>query len=174
MKISRKNILNIFCLGVLFLNACAGNENANNSTNSSQGTVESGEKNSALIAKDDAEELGKIVNLPFAPEETTWREDAAAAAAPNPKKLTAVIKFSAEAAAAIVRQAESVKPATHSAIETEAWFPAELVAQSQLSGDETLKGATFAADIFINPPYNQGKITRVDGTNYFVLELSAP
>lgn len=171
MKISRKNILNIFCLGVLFLNACAGNENTNNSTNSNQGTVESGEKNSAPIAKDDAEELGKIVNLPFAPEETTWREDAAA---PNPKKLTAVIKFSPEAAAAIARQAENVKPATYSAIEAEAWFPAELIAQSQLSGDETLKGATFAADNFINPPYNQGKITRVDGTNYFVLELSAP
>ncbi|HXG85129.1 MAG TPA: hypothetical protein VNI84_14005 [Pyrinomonadaceae bacterium] len=172
MKISRKNILTVFCLGVFFLNACAGNENAGSSTQSNQPTADSGKENNAPVVKDDADELGKIVNLPFAPEDATWREDAAAA--PNRKKMTAVVKFSAEDAANIVRQAESLKPAVNSAIDAETWFPAELIAQSQLSGDETLKGATFAADNFLRPPYNQGKITRISETNYFVLELTAP
>ncbi|MDQ3323766.1 MAG: hypothetical protein M3525_15225 [Acidobacteriota bacterium] len=172
MKVSQKKILNIFCLGVFFLNACAGNENVNSSTQSNQTAVNPGEKNNAQIVKDDADELGKIVNLPFAPEEATWREDTIDV--PNRKKLTAVIKFSDEESANIVRQAESVKPSVNSAIDAETWFPAELIAQSQLSGDETLKGATFSADNFLRSPYNQGKVTRINETNYFVLELTAP
>ncbi len=90
------------------------------------------------------------------------------------KKLTAVVKFSSEASDNIVRQAESVKPLVAIEIDAETWFPAELVAQSQLSGDESLKGTSFAADNFLQPPYNQGKITRVNETDYFVLELTAP
>ncbi len=74
----------------------------------------------------------------------------------------------------VERQAGTYKPAAEADIDAETWFPAELIAQSQLSGDESLKGTAFAADDFLHEPYNQGKITRINDTNYFVLELTAP
>ncbi len=114
------------------------------------------------------------------PEEATWREDnlnaqasgESKSAAQERKKLTAVLRFNDDAAAKIVAQTENNKTAKASEVEAEDWFPAELVAQSQLSGDETLKGSTFPADDFFQPPYAKGNITRINNTNYFVLELT--
>jgi hypothetical protein len=34
-----------------------------------------------------------------------------------------------------------------------------------------LKGAAYAANDFLQSPYNNGKLTRINDTNYFVLEL---
>ncbi|HEX8638579.1 MAG TPA: hypothetical protein VF692_10990, partial [Pyrinomonadaceae bacterium] len=95
------------------------------------------------------------------------------AAPPTGKKMTAVLKFTAEDAARIVAQAETYRPATPAQIETESWFPAELIAQSELSGDETLKGNAYAANDFLQPPYSDGKLTRLENSSYFILELFA-
>ena len=117
--------------------------------------------------KDDIAELEKIIKLPFHPEEAIWLS------LPNEKKLVVVLKFSPEDANQIVQQAEKYQPATQSAVEADNWFPAELIAQSQLSGDETLKGNSHAANDFFQPPFTNGKITRIVDTNFFVLELTA-
>ncbi len=56
-------------------------------------------------------------------------------------------------------------------------WPARLMAaggaQSELSGDETLKGNSYAANDFLQSPYEAGKLTRLEDSNYFILELSA-
>ncbi len=82
--------------------------------------------------------------------------------------------FNAEDAGQIVSQAEKYQPAAAAQIDAENWFPAELIAQSQLSGDETLKGTSYAAGDFLQPPFNTGRITRIDNTDYFVLEANSP
>jgi hypothetical protein len=42
-----------------------------------------------------------------------------------------------------------------------------------MSGDDSLNGVAYAADSFYQEPFTSGRIVRVDGTDYFVLELSA-
>jgi hypothetical protein len=162
MNVSAKKLIGALWLGIsLLAAACANGDNANQNNLSNQAQASAAQQ----TTKDDIEELGKIIRLPVAPEEATYRADAS--------KLIAVFKFSAADAAQIVSQAERYKAATQTEIETEDWFPAELIAQSQLSGDETLRGASFAADDFFAPPYQSGKLTRVGETDYFVLELFA-
>lgn len=162
INFSAKNIIGTFWLGAFLLTAsCAETDDANQNNNSSTAQANAAQP----ASRDDVEELGKIIKLPLAPEEATYRADE--------KKLTAVLKFSASDAAQIAAQAGRYKVAAPTEIETEDWFPAELVAQSQLSGDETLRGALFAADDFLQPPFAIGKLTRVGETNYFVLELAA-
>lgn len=173
MKFLPKKIISVFCLGIFLLNGCSRIETANQNENSSlanQTANNSDEKNNPQAVKDDVEELGRVIKLPFTPEDVTWREDNLKT--PGGRKLTAILKFSAEDADNVVREAEKYKPGEASEIDAETWFPAELVAQSQLSGDESLKGATFAADDFLQTPFNKGKLTRIINTDYFVLELT--
>lgn len=166
MKFFPKKLICVFYLSLFFATACSRVENGNLAQSQTNQTA----NNNAQSVNDDVEELGKIVKLPLAPEEATWREEDLNV--PVRKKLTAVLKFNDQDAAKIVAQTDNNKTAKASEIEAEDWFPAELVAQSQLSGDETLKGSTFAADDFFQPPYNKGNITRINNTNYFVLELT--
>lgn len=182
MKFSAAKIICVFGLSVLLAGACSRIETANQNDNSAVSkNSAANEKNNAQLIKDDVEELGKIINLPFSPQEATWREDDDAASPQQngenktsaPKNLTAVLKFAPEDAGRIAAQAEKYKPAAPAEIDPETWFPAELIAQSQLSGDETLKGALFSADDFFRAPYNKGNLTRINDTNYFVLELNA-
>ncbi len=166
MNFKAKNIFGVFCLGAFFLTAaCSTNESVNQNKNSPANQTNAAQQQAT---KDDVEELGKIIRLNIAPEEATYRVEA------NDKKITAVLKFSTSDAAQIVASAQKYKPAAQTEIETEDWFPAELVAQSQLSGDENLRGAMFAADDFFQPPFTSGKLTRVGDTDYFILELAAP
>jgi hypothetical protein len=146
-------------------NANSANQNANS--------------NVASVVKDDIDELEMLVKMPFHPEEAVWREDVLGKAGdsrvpgPTDKKLTAVLRFPKEDAGKITAQAEKYKAAAPETINTEKWFPAELIAQSQTSGDETIKGSSYPANDFFNVPYTDGKITRIEGTDYFVLELFA-
>jgi hypothetical protein len=126
-------------------------------------------------ANDKVEELELLVTLPIEPEETVWREDAPVAGdnsqPPFTKKLTAVLKYSQADAVKLSGLIEQGSPPLSVGINTETWFPAELIAQSDLSGDDTLKGDSYSAANFYRAPYSDGRITRVEGTDYFVLEL---
>ena len=117
------------------------------------------------------------IRLPLPPEEAVWREDALGkpgndrVPGPTDKKLVAVLRYSREDAEKLAFMADKHRPVLNETINTESWYPAELIAQSQVSGDETLKGKSYGANDFLNPPYSDGKLTRIDGTDYFVLEL---
>lgn len=168
MKISQAKLILSLALSIFLLNACAGNRTAN--TNSFAQGVDS---NIEVVAKDNIEELGKIIKLPFAPEEATYSEINLNDGNPatNKKKLVAVLKFSVENANQIVAQAGKYNPPAPADIDTENWFPPELVAKSQETGDDFLKGVEYAANDFLQTPFVNGKLTRINETNYFVLEL---
>ena len=55
----------------------------------------------------------------------------------------------------------------------ESWYPNELIAQGELTGESTVKGQSYTAEPFLNPPYTKGKITRVENTDYFILQISS-
>jgi len=166
MKISRAKLILNLALSIFLLNACAGNKTANTNALDVDSKTE-------VAANDDIEALGKIIKLPFAPEETTYSEinlnDGSSAT--NKKKIIAVLKFSVENANQIVAQAEKYNPPAPADVDAENWFPPELIAKSQETGDEFLKGAAYTADDFLQPPYVNGRLTRINDTNYFVLEL---
>ena len=182
MKFTLLNLTAILILLVFFSSACSLDYSANNSGNQSGGNsnqINPAMANAADAAKDDVDELGKIIRLPLMPEEANyWEENLSKAddgnqiSAPKEKKIVVVLKYSPENAAELVSRLEKIKTPIESEVDAENRFPAELVAQSQLSGDETLKGKSYAADDFFQAPYNNGKITRIDDTNYFVLELT--
>jgi hypothetical protein len=167
----------ITLLIAVFFNNCSSN--GSNLSNTNSANKASNSANSVAL-KDDIEELEMTIKLPFHPKEAVWREDNLGnkntdnrVPAPSDKKLLAVLRFLKDDANKIVAQAEKQKPAAPEIISPEDWFPAELIAQSRTSGDGTLKGSSYAANDFLQMPYSDGKITRIEGTDYFVLELFA-
>jgi hypothetical protein len=108
-----------------------------------------------------------LIRLPFVPEEVAWEENA------EQQKLTAVVRFSSEDAEKMSAEVAKGGPASPDAVVVESWFPNELLAQGELNGESTVKGRSYPADPFLNPPYTKGKITRVENTDYFILQISS-
>ena len=131
-------------------------------------------------AKDDPVELGNVINLNTEPKELVYKEiklgkqdSTDRLPGPTDKKFVAVLKFSPEETEKIIERAKKYREPVAVEIDAENWFPAELVAQSQNSGDESLKGKTYAATDFLKTPYTDGKLIRIENSDYLILELVA-
>jgi len=169
MKIFRTKFISLL-LTIVFFNACSGNNTANINSSASNNS-QTANSISEIIARDDVEELGKIIKLPAAPSEATYSEINQGNSDPNGKKLVVILRFSTADANQIAASAERYKTPAPADIDAEDWFPPELVAKSQESGDASLKGIGYAANDFLQPPYTNGRLTRINDTDYFVLEL---
>ncbi len=155
-------ILALFA-SLLLSTACGNRNNANTATN----LAAKSPNDNSNAARTNSEELGLVINLPYDPEEVFWKEPPAA------KRLIAVLKFSkadSDKLAADAVRGGTPQPIT---LQCENWFPAELIALSEMSGDADLKGTAYSANAFFQAPYNAGRITRIENTDYFVLDLSA-
>jgi hypothetical protein len=108
-----------------------------------------------------------LVNIPYPSEDTVWKES------PSKKKLIAVLRFSSPDCDRLAADSEKYGRPASVTIENESWFPDDLIAQGDLSGDDTLKGIAYPANAFLQEPFNEGRLVRIEGTNYFVLEASA-
>lgn len=160
---SRSAVILASFLSAALLSACAGNNGNANATGPAKAS-NSSEKSNSL--KTNAEELGLLVKIPYQTEDIVWKEDA------GKKRILAVMRFSPADAGKVVAEAGAAgTPETSITVET--WFPDELIAQSEMSGDSALKGLSYPATAFVQEPYTIGKITRIDGTDYFILELLA-
>jgi hypothetical protein len=154
----------LFLLAIQTLTNCsspAANQNANGQTGNSSSSV------SNVVPKDNAEELALMVALPVEPEDVAWEENA------QNKSLTAVIRFSPENTARMAAEIAKYGAGTPETLSVETWYPAELIAQAELSGESSIKGRSYPADSMVNPPYTKGKITQIDNTDYFILQISA-
>lgn len=181
MKFTLVNLTAIVTLVITLQCACGGETTGDGAVSSTGNSnqIGSGDSEKSNPAQDDPAELGKIIKLPLLPEETIfWEENLnnSEIGNQNPvlkgKKIVAVLRYSPENSAQIISHIEKIKAPIDSEVDAESRFPAELIARSQLSGDESLKGKSYAADDFFQTPYTNGKITRVEGTDYFVLELT--
>lgn len=144
------------------LAGCGGTSNSNVPGRQSPANSAVANANSA---KTNAEELGLYVQIPFTTEDIVWKEE--------DKKIVAILRFSPADAAKIVAEAEKSGPPLAAEIAVQNWFPPELVAQSEMSGDSALKGMAYPANQFFLEPYTAGRVIRVEGGDYFVLEVSA-
>ncbi len=178
MRFASKIYLYIFLAGLLVFTACSNSGNTNQISNQASNQPAETNSNSVIAAKNDPAELSKIINLPIMPEDADWREEPIKkqtndnrVPGPSDRKLTAVLRYTPEDAQKLTALVETHKPAEEVELEAESWFPAELIAQSQTSGNETVKGNAYAGSDFVQTPYLNGRITRISGTDYFVLEL---
>ena len=150
----------ISSLSILNCSSPANSNEANATTGNSTSAANSG-------PKDNIEEFADLVRLPFAPEDVTWKE------ASGGKSITAVVRFSPENAAKMSTEvAKNGQPATET-LPVESWYPTELIAQSEMTGESTVKGESYPAEPFLNPPFTKGKISRVEGTDYFIIQISS-
>lgn len=161
MLFARPLILTLVVVILATSNCSRSNQNSNNSATGNTATA----SNSA--PKDNIEEFADIVRLPFAPEEVSWKETSGG------KGLTAIVRFSPENAAKMSTEAAKGGQPTAETITVESWYPAELIAQSELTGESTVSGQSYPAEPYLNPPFTKGKIIRVEGTDYFILQLSS-
>lgn len=137
---------------------------ANTNVNTAKAAESNSESNSA---KTNVEELGMLINVPYETEDIVWKE-----IVPK-KKLIAVIRLSPNDAAKVVSEIQAIEPPQNVALQSESWFPDELIAQSDLSGDDTLKGIAYSARPFLQEPFSEGRVVRIEGTDYFVIEVNA-
>lgn len=153
----------VFLLAIQSVSSCSsstGDQNANAAKANKSSSV------SNVVPKDNADELGLLVALPFEAEEVAWEEK------PENKSLTAVIRFSPENAAKMSAELTKNGAGVPETLSVETWYPAELIAQAELSGESAIKGRSYSAEAFLNPPYTKGKITQIENTDYFILQIS--
>jgi hypothetical protein len=143
------------------LPGCSSPPNNNNTANTSAPAA------SQAVPKDNVDEFAMLVRLPIEPEEVVWKER------PEQKSLTAVLRYSSENAAKMTAELAKNGKTIPETLTVEPWYPNELIAQSEMTGESTLKGHSYPAESFLNPPYTKGTITRIDDTDYFVLQISS-
>jgi hypothetical protein len=162
MQFSRPALLCLLLAGQLLPGCSRPDANAN-SANSAANTA-----NAAQVGpKDNIDELGLLVRFPFEPEEVAWKEK------PEKKQLIAVVRFSPENAQKMAAEVAKNGQPSPETVTVESWYPNELIAQGELTGESTVKGQSYPAEPFLNPPYTQGKITRIEHTDYFILQISS-
>ena len=168
MPMSKTAIILALFLFIPMLGGCGGRAGNTNAANIN--TVSANKPDPAAAGvNDNAEELAALVKLPFEPEEVTWKETAAG----DKKKLLAVLRFTPEDSKKIVERAAKIKPGETVSIPSERWFPAELVSQGELNGDDTITATAYSADEFYLPPYVDGRLSHIQNTDFFVLEVAA-
>lgn len=132
----------------------------------------------ATEVKTDVEGLEKKINLPFRPVEVKWVEefmDNSEGLVPGPSdyRLTALLKYDSETAERLVKQISAdadTQPLGNT--DSQDWFFDEVKSKIQTKDGRTyLEGTEYPPEAFFRPPYNNGKIIRLNGTNYFVLNL---
>lgn len=126
----------------------------------------------ANVAEDNMPELNSLINLPFEPVENIYKEgEIREMTESDGSKLIAVLKFNEADEKSLINQLESKGEAFETKVESEPWFPAELIAKSQTSGVGSIKGVKYNAELFLKGSYKKGIIIKINETNYFVLIL---
>ena len=162
----RPSLLAVLLTPLIFVPALT-NCSSPGSNNAASNTAANSTNSAASGPLDNVEELGMLVNLPVQPDEVAWKED------PATKQLTAVLRFSSENAARMADEISKNGQPTSETLPVETWYPAELIAQGELTGESTVKGRSFPAEPFLNPPYTKGRISQVENTDYFILQISS-
>jgi hypothetical protein len=133
-------------------------------------TSQSANANAADVekgARTTAEELGNLIRMPFEAQDVAWQQSK------DQKKITAVVRFDPEDTQKLIAECEKFGPGQPATVDTQPWFPDELTAQSDLHGDAPLAGKAFPANPFFQDPYNSGRVVRITGTDFYVLELAS-
>ena len=117
--------------------------------------------------KTSVEELDLLVTFPYEAEDCVWK------ISPDKKEITAVLHFDPVDTGKLAADVERIKPGEDVNIATQTWYPSDLVVESDVHGNDQLRGKAFAADPFFKEPYSSGRLVRIAGTDYWVLQLAS-
>ena len=155
-----------FLIGIsALILGCSSPVSDNSATNSANRADNTSASNSA---KDSVDDLSMMIRLPFEPEEATWKDPQK-----GENKLTAVLLYSNEDAAKFSSHLAAQGQPKPDTVAVDDWFPSELRSQGDIGGESTLNGQSYPAGDIIQPPYTEGKVTRIADSNYFVVQLAA-
>lgn len=157
-------ILALFSISALS-SACGGS--ANTAANSATSTSSNQSNSNANSVRSNVEELGLLVTVPYEAEDVVWKEY------PSQKRIIAVFRFSPADSTKLIAEAEKFGASEAATVTSETWFPAELTAQSEMTGEDTINGHAYAANQFFQEPYTNGRLVRIDNTDFFVLDVTA-
>jgi hypothetical protein len=114
---------------------------------------------------DDIDDLAEVIKFPVLPEDVTWQQ----LEVQGGKKIVAVIRFKPEDLTLILAESPAGEKVE---IAPERWFPQELTAQSDVAGDQVLHGTVYATNVFYKDSFKQGRVIKLDGSDYFIVELT--
>ena len=149
--------------------ACSASPGTNTNATSNANNV-SNTNALANSANDSVEELRSFVQVPFEPEDVDWR---LVRPTQGKSRITAVFVLAPDAYKAFASKYNSSGPGADAQVSVEQWFPAELKAMSEISGEMTIGGKAYAATDFFQDPYTSGNIILIPETNYAVLEVQS-
>lgn len=173
-------IIALFAGNAVFSAGCPAS-NPQNSLNESltnvnrQSNMQNSPENKDVI-NSDIDELAKNINLPVRPIEAVWTKKTlgnpeSRVPGPTDYLLVAVLKYDdagIETLKAKIVQSDTVKGVA----EIQGWFPADLKNLARdFDNEKLLSGEKYDAKSFARPPYLNGTLLRVNGSNYFVLTL---
>lgn len=114
---------------------------------------------------DRLEDLKLLVRVPYEAEDGVWKIDQ------RSKKLTAVLIFTPEDARLLLDELRKGGEGNDAEIALESWFPEELIAKGEMSGDAELRGKSYPAELFFMDLYSSGRVIHIEETEIFILEL---
>lgn len=155
-------ILTFFSLLLLLASCSSPSDSSNNAANTGNRKADISSSNTA---NSNAEELGMLINFTWEPEDLTWKRNE------EKKLVTAVFRLEDEDQKKLLEQLAAKPPGARKEIQLEEWFPAELIAQGESAGGSSVAGNAQTAEDYFQMPYNEGTITRIDGTDFFILEV---
>lgn len=169
MNLPSKIIAFLICTASLGLLGCGSQPTANNGVagNSNSNASTASNTNSA---NDNVEELRSLVRIPFEPDEVVFR---VLTTADKRQRLVAVFVLTPEIHRSLEGRLSSSGSGHEQLVTVEQWFPAELTAMAEMSGETTISGTAFPATEFFQPPYTDGNIVFIPQTDYAVLDLQA-
>jgi hypothetical protein len=156
-------ILSLFAVCTVMAGCVAGTDQKANARPPSGNVT----NKSADAPRTNVEELGLLIKVPYEAEDVVWK------VSPNGAKVTAVLLFPKDTAERIIAEAQAFGQGQNVTISPESWFPEELIAQGEMSGDAAIRGTAYPANAFFLDKYNAGRIIRIEGGDHFVLEVSA-
>ncbi|NOT48552.1 MAG: hypothetical protein HOP17_12475 [Acidobacteria bacterium] len=166
----RTSVILALIFAIQILSGCSGQTaNSNTASNQNESAAASGPEKDGV--KDNVSELGALIKFSLEPDDLAWKEFPAKD--DQRRRVLAVFQLTAEDSKKLVERAAKIRPAKPVSITTEKWFPTELTTQSEMNRDEGIPAVSYAADEFYLEPFNEGTLSRVDNTDFFVLEVFA-
>jgi hypothetical protein len=160
-----KHFVYILILFALLGSTACNDEIESNANNTNNTNIQTQTQKQIGEISDDADDLSGFVKLPFIPEDVSWQQ----LEVNGGKKVVAVIRFNVEDTAAILSQSQVGGKVELAA---ERWFPQELIAQSDIAGDQVLRGTIYTTNVFFKDAFNKGRVLKLDGSDYFIVELT--
>ncbi len=162
MSFSTPIRLALLAVAVLIANGCSSRPASNVNINSAANLPSS----NSNPTNDNVDELRSLINLPFEPEEVVWREQNASIG-----RLLAVVRLSPEQFADLSKRLSSTAQGNQVQVTVERWFPAELIAMSETTGEKDLTAISYPATEFFQAPYTEGTVAVIPETDYVIVDL---